>query len=230
MLGGRLAELNQLLTSLGTQLKVPPPLPPPPEVRWISSEWCGLFFLTSTLARLGWIRAWERLAVFQAGGVACLVAGLALAIAEKFDPTVPALDPGIALFAGYLGDPDIAHLRRVFRDLPGEVRTSILSPALPHEPAADAAESWHGTFDRLAGLLLHDFGSHIRGFRQATRQSIMRTFIARAGRIRIEPERIVVFPGPSPFHVALHISGFDQPVEPTLWMGGRRIEFELGDL
>jgi hypothetical protein len=234
MLGGtsspQLAELDRLLTNLRTELKVPLPSARPAEARWISSEWCGLFFLLGTLARLGWIPAWRQLADFQAGGVACLVAGLALAVTEKFDVAVPSIDPGIALFAGYLGDPDIIHLRRVFQEFPREVRLRVLRAALPQEAVDEAAKTWEATFDRLADALLRDFASRIRGFRQAKRQGIVRSFIARPGRIRIEPERVVVFPGPSPFYVALHISGMDEPIEAVSWMGGRRLEFELGDL
>jgi len=234
LLGGttwlRLAELDRFLTSLRMELKVPPPSDGPAEARWISSEWCGIFFLVSTLIRLGWIPAWTQLAELQPGGVACLVTGLALAIIEKFDVAVPALDPGVALFAGYLGDPDMAHLRRVFQEFPGEVRLQVLQAALPHEAVGNAAETWEGTFERLAGTLLRDFASRVRGFRQSTRQGVVRSFIARPGRIRIEPERVVVFPGHSPFHVALHLSGIDAPVEAVSWLGGCRIEFELGDL
>lgn len=226
----RLAELHRLLNSLRVDLKVPPPSARSADVRWISSEWCGLFFLTSTLARLGWIPAWRQLGELQRGGVACLAAGLALAIAEKFDPAAPPLDPGIALFAGYLEDPDLAHLRRVCQEYPREVRLTVLRAALPHDSVEEMAESWRSTFDGLAGILLRDFAARIRGFRQATRQGIVRSFIARAGRIRIEAERIVVCPAPSPFSVALHISGMDAPVDPSMWLGGRRIEFELGEL
>jgi len=226
----RIAELHQLLNSLRAELKVPPPSAGPPEVRWISSEWCGLFFLAGALTRLGWIPAWRQLAEFQTGGVACLAAGLALAVAEKFDPAVPPLDPGIALFAGYIDDPDLAHLRRVYQEFPREVRLKVLRAALPHEAVDDAAENWHSAFERLAGALLREFAARIRGFRQATRQGIVRSFIARPGRIRIEAGRIVVFPAPSPFYVALRISGMDAPADPPVGLGGRRMEFELGDL
>jgi hypothetical protein len=226
----RLGELHKLLAKLRSELKVAPPSAKSAEVRWISSEWCGMFFLVSTLARLGWIPAWSRLADFQAGGAACLVAGLALAIAEKFDPAAPPMDPAMALFAGYLGDPAITHMRRVFQESPRQIRTKVLEAALPHEASNDAAENWEATFELLAGTLLRDFAARIRGFRQATRRSIVRSFVARPGRIRIEEERIVVFLDPSPFHVALHIAGMDGAVEPSLWLGGRRIEFDLADL
>lgn len=223
-------ELQQLIASLRRELRIPPPSERRPEIRWISSDWCGLFFLTSTLAGLGWVRAWRQLREFQAGGVACVIAGVALAITEKFDPAAPGLDPGVALFAGYLGDPDLAHLRWVFQEFPREARLNVLRAALPHDPVDDAAGDWAGTFDLLAGNLLQSFGSRIRGFRQASRQGIVRSFIARPGRIRVEPERIVIFPASNPFHVALHIAGIDEPVENVSWLGGRRLEFELGDL
>jgi hypothetical protein len=226
----RLAELPKLLAQLRGELHVPPPSDRPAEVRWISSGWCGMFFLMSTLARLGWIPAWNRLAEFETGGVACLVAGLALAIAEKFDPAVPPMDPAIALFAGYLGDPAIAHMRGVFQEFPRESRAKVLQAALPHQAGHVAAESWEATFALLAETLLRDFAARIRGFRQATRQNIVRSFLARPGTIRVEDERIVVFPDPSPFHVALHIAGMDGTVEASLWLGGRPIEFHLADL
>jgi hypothetical protein len=225
-----LAELNQLLGGLRNELRVPPPFAPPKEVRWISSEWCGLFFLASTLVRLGWISSWKQLSDFQTGGVSCLIAGLVLAITEKFDPAVLALDPGVALFAGYVHDPDLMQLRKVFQESPREARLRVLGASLPHDAVEDAAENWQGTFDLLSEKLLRDFASRIRGFRQSTRRGILSSFIARPGRLLIEPERIVVFPSPSPFNVALHISGIDEPVDSPVWLGGRRLEFHLEDL
>ena len=82
----------------------------------------------------------------------------------------------------------------------------------------------------LADTLLHSFASRIHGFRQATRQGIVNMFIARPGRIRIEPDRIVVVPTPSPYDVALHIAGLDASIEGLAWLGGRRLEFEMGNL
>ena len=34
----------------------------------------------------------------------------------------------------------------------------------------------------------------------------------------------------SPYHVALHISGMDDPLPSVSWMGGRRLEFHLSGL
>jgi len=226
----QLAELDQLLQLLRAELKIPTPSAKPLRAHWVSSDWCGLFFLSSTLERLGWIPAWGQLPDFQAGGPGCLVAGLALTVAARFDSALTSLDPAIALFAGYVHEPDLLHARRVFQDFPIAARRRVLQAALPHEAVDQAAESWEGAFERLAETLLRTFASRILGFRQATRQGIVRSFIGRPGRVRIEPQRLVVFPAPSPFNVALHISGMDDPVDPSPWLGRRRIEFEVGDL
>ena len=214
---------------LRAELQVPAPPAGHAEARWIWSEWSGLFFLTGTLLRLGWIPAWRQLAEFQTGGVACLAAGLALAVIGEFDPSPMALDPGVALFAGYISDPDITHLRRVFQAFPRQVRLSVLQSALPGEVLDNADKDWQSIFDLLAAKLMREFAGQIRGFRQA-RRSTVRSFLARPGRIRIEPDQVVVFPGPSPFNVALHISGVDQPIHELSWLGGRRLVFELGDM
>ena len=226
----QLVELDRLLQSLRAELKVPMPLAKPLEARWISGEWCGLFFLASTLERLGWIAAWRELSEFQAGGIGCLVIGLVLAIQGKFNPTVPSIDAVSTLFAGYLNDPDLSNARRVFEEYPREIRLRVLQAALLHSDAVSLAQSWESTFEHLAEVLLQAFASRIRGFRQATRQGIVRAFVARAGRIRIEPDRLIIFPAPSPFNVVLHVSGIDSPVVSSLFSNGRRVEFELGDL
>ena len=93
----------------------------------------------------------------------------------------------------------------------------------------NADKDWQSIFDLLAAKLMREFAGQIRGFRQA-RRSTVRSFLARPGRIRIEPDQVVVFPGPSPFNVALHISGVDQPIHELSWLGGRRLVFELGDM
>ncbi len=222
-------ELRTLLFALRTELKVPPPTPTPSEVRWISSDYCGLFFLTGVLVRLGWIAAWQQLPAFQPGGLTCLVAGLALAVVGKFDPALVTLDPGLALFAGYSDNPDLAHTRRVFLEFPREARLRVLHAAVKNGAHDDAAQDWQSTFDLLAEKLLREFAASVRGFRQAKRQAIVKSFIAQPGRIRVERERLVVVPSASPFHVALHVSGVDGAIESVSWLG-RRLEFELGDL
>lgn len=229
-----LVRLNALLIELRIDLKIPSPSEAAQRARWIASRWCGLFFLSTTLDGLGWVDAWRRLNHFQTGGVSFLLAGLALATTEQFDPAPNSLESGVALFSGYTDQPDLAHLRRAFEDHGRDVRLDVLraalSPEVSHEEIDEAAGSWAATLDRLKQHLLRAFASRIRGFRQASGPSIVRTFIQRSGRIRVEPERIAVAVEPSPFQVALHIAGLDGPVESLSWLGGRRLEFEIGEL
>jgi len=219
----RLAELIRLTGELRTRLNVPPPLPAAPEARTFASDWCGLFFLAGTLNGLNWIPAWRALSHFRSGGISCLIAGLALSIVAKLQPEPQSLDPGLALFAGYLDEPDCNHLRRVMNDYPRDVWQDVLEAAI-------GERSDHSPFDRLANVLIQRFAERLRGFKQAAPASIVRTFLQRRGRIRVDDHRIVVIPEPSPFHVVLHIAGLDAPQDSLSWVGGRRLEFEVGDL
>jgi hypothetical protein len=223
-----LVQLNRLLEELLVALDLPAPAVHPP-VRWVSSECCGLFFLTSTLERLGWVEAWSQLTDFRRG-ISCLLAGLALAIVGKFETAPRPLDAGLALFAGYFDEPDLAHLRQVFQEPAPELRREVLRSALPSAQVDDAAGNWSATFERLAETLLRSFASYVRGFLQATPQSVVSSFVLRPGRIRIEREAVVVAPDPNPFHVALHLSGMDAPVESVSSLGGRSLQFEMRDL
>jgi hypothetical protein len=223
----QLSELGRLLSDLRTALKIPPPSATNVPSRWISSDWCGLFFLSSTLVRLGWVTAWRQLPDFHVGGISPLLAGLALTIAGKFETRLEALDPGIALFSGYLADPDLSHLNDVFQKYPLESRQKVMHAALGGE---DACETWASTFERLVEHLLRLFALGIRGFQKSSPQGIARTFLQRSGRIRIEDERVTIQPQPSAFHVALRIAGLDAPLDSVPWLGGRRLEFEIDDI
>ncbi len=232
----RTEELVGALAELRSKLNLPEPSLKTAEAKWISSEWSGLFFLVSTLERLRWVPAWETLEAFRAGGASCLLAGLALSIAGKFETSPRNLDAGVALFAGYSDEPDFGHLARVFEGSRRQVRTDLLRASFPPLTGATAqeldlvAEDWLATFDRLAGHLVTTFASRIRGFRGTSRQGIVKTFLQRPGRVRIEDERIVVVPDPSPFHVALNLAGLLSPLGPVAWLGGRRLEFDVEDL
>jgi hypothetical protein len=129
-----------------------------------------------------------------------------LSILSEFDPQVQTLDPGLALFAGYFDEPGLAHLRAVLGAL-GET-----------------------FFDERAETLIRAFASQIRGFRRATRAAIVRNFIQTPGRVRLEERRIAVVLDANPFQVALHIAGLDAPLDSVFWLGGRRVEFEIGGL
>lgn len=222
-----ISHLRQLLSDLHSALRIPSPAADSVPARWISSDWCGLFFLSSTLDHLGWIPAWRQVPGFQSGGISPVLAGLSLAAIGKFESPIKELDPGVALFSGYLTDPDLSHLRRVFQEYPLEVRRSVMRAALGDEEATD---TWARAFERLAENLLRIFALRVRGLQQSAPPSIVRMFLRRSGRIRIEEERILVQPDPSPFHVALHIAGMDAPVDSVSWLGDRRLEFEIGEI
>jgi hypothetical protein len=224
-----LRELETHLTELRARLDIRAPEVSGPEVEWRSTEWCGLFFLAGTLERLGWVRAWQGLPEFQSGGLSCLIAGIGLAIAGDLEPGSAAVDPAIALFAGYLGDPDLSQIRGFYQGSSRGLRQKVIAAASPLNAAEDLSQSWEATIDFLTESLVKAFASRVRGFRQSTRKGIVQTFLRRPGRIRIEAERIVAVPEPSPFHVALHISGLDAALDPT-WWNRRRLDFEIGDL
>jgi hypothetical protein len=223
----QLSELGQLLSDLRSALKIPAPAPASAAARWLSSDWCGLFFLTKTLVRLGWITAWRQLPDFEAGGISPLLAGIALTITGQFEVPLNALDPGVALFSGYFADPELRHLNKVFQDYPLELRRKVMHAAFGSE---ESCETWARAFERLANRLLLAFGSDIRGFQKSSPRAITRTFLQRPGRIHIQKGCITIQPQPSAFHVALHIAGMDAAVDSVSWLGGRRLEFEIGDL
>jgi len=217
---GRLAET---IEEIRAAVQAPPPSISAPGARWITSPWCGLFFLCSVLDRLDWPYVWRSLPEFQTGGISPLLAGVLLTLTGQFEEAPQALDPAVALLAGYEGDADLAHLRRVYVEYPEEVRAALLQAA----DVTGDTQTWAATFEALASALVARFGSLIRGFRQASRQAIVRGFLAQTGRIRVEKHRIAVYPDPHPFQVALHISSLDAPVESASWLGSRRVEFRL---
>ena len=199
-------------------------------VRRIGSDWCGVFFLCETLDRLGWVPQWQRLTPFQAGGVSCLLAGLALSTTFRFDTDFTSLDGGIALFAGYIDEPDLAHCRSFFSTTSSSVRREVLLSALGIEPTEAAIADWPATLEALSGKLLAEFAARIRGFRKASPRSIVNSFLRHTGLITLTEDKVRACCEPSPFNVALHISGVDQPVESVSWLGHRRLEFDLGEL
>jgi hypothetical protein len=223
----RLLQVSQLFSDLRATLKLPPPSPAGATARSVASDWCGLFFLVSTLERLGWVAAWRQLSEFQLGGISPLLVGLALSIAGRFRDAPDALDPGVALFSGYFKDPDLFHLRGVFQEFPAETRSRVLHAAVGKEAGS---QSWESTFEVLAAGLLQSFAAVIPGFQRTSPAGIARMFLQRQGRIRIEDERLLIQADPSPFHVALHIAGLDSPVSSVSWLAGRRIEFEIGEI
>jgi hypothetical protein len=221
--------LLQSLTKLRMALAVEVATPLPRE-RQIVSDWCGIFFLCETLHRLGWVPAWQKLAPFQAGGISCLLAGLALSSTFRFEPDFDSLEPATALFAGYVNEPDLAHCRSVFSSTDPSVRREILLAALGREPAEGETTDWPSALQALSDRLLPEFASRIRGFRKASVRSIVTNFLRCSGHIAVSEDSVRISCQRSPFHVALHIAGIDQPLPSVAWLGNRRLVFNLGEL
>jgi hypothetical protein len=196
------------------------------QIPWISSDLAGLFLLVEPLLQLGWPRRWLAGPFGASHGqraVNFLLAGLALAATGQFSEKIERLNSGLALFAGFFGEPDLSALRRFFESpMPGEVSQEA--------PAAASSSSWASELDALAGLLLRAFASGIRGFRESSRAFIVSRLVATPGEIRVEEKRLLVRLAPNPLHVALHVSGRDYPVGPVVWYGDRMVEFELTGL
>jgi hypothetical protein len=133
--------------------------------------------------------------------------GLALTVLGRFDPDLKVLDPAIDAFAGFEELPPMDSLREFLR-----------APARPEELENAAAELIRAFTDRLPGL------------RKSSRDAIVRQILVQPGRLRWEERRLLVVLDPSPYHVALRISGADDPVDAVPWLAGRRLEFLLEGL
>ncbi len=192
-----LASIHALLQALEPLRQLVPSAAASPKSAavetWVHSDCAGIFLLTALVRP----RDLDRFTL----------AGLALSALGLFDPEVKELDPAVALFAGFTGDPDRERMRAAFRE-------------------TGRAEE----LDRMAAAAILEFGSRIRGFRKAPRHAVVRQFLARAGRIRVDEERVFVILAPNPFHIALHISGMDGPVERVPWLAGKRVDFHLEGL
>ena len=95
--------------------------------------------------------------------------------------------------------------------------------SINEEPSCD----WSTTFDALAAALILEFGALLRGFRQSPREAIVRQFLLTPGRIQVSEQAVSVLLEPSPYHVALRVSGLDSAMDSVSWMANRRLEFKL---
>jgi hypothetical protein len=201
---------------------------------WVTSDCAGVFLVTGLLIRLGWHERFFHSAQSSTEGPRVLtysLASLGLALLGKLEEPPSRFDPGLALFAGWVNDPDLAGLRRFLDGGSVADRLELLTSLARGDQALEKhAESWQTTFDWLARQLVGEFSRRVRGFRQASRDFVAKSFFAIAGRIHVDETRIIVHLAPSPFHVALHISSADEPVESLSWLDGRRLEFRLEGL
>jgi hypothetical protein len=202
---------------------------PAPEFRWITTDCAGLFLLIRILDKLNWADRLGRLSFGTAYGPRLLtytLAGLASAILDRFNEKPTYLDPGLALFSGWVDEPDLGGLRRFFASETAQTRRDLLAELLGDEVTEEGSMHWKACFDSLANQLIREFTGRIRGFGRSSRSFVVKNFLALPGRIRVEETRLVIVFTSSPLNVVVHLSGLDDPVETVPWLGGRRIEFQ----
>ena len=228
---GWLARMSELLERLRPMISTVGSTNPLQPVSWVSSECAGLLLLARLLERLDWPEKLRDSALANTDGprlVTCVLAGLGLSVLNRFEESASRVDTGIALFAGWLGEPDWAGFRRFLASTTPTDRNEILTAFnAESESLNKLSENWAATFDYLARRIIREFASRIRGFRQASRAFVVKHFLELPGRVRVEEKRLVVILEPSPLGVALHLAGMDDPVETVSWLGGRRVEFQL---
>jgi hypothetical protein len=204
-----------------------------PELKIVFSNCAGLFFLIRTLVQLKWANRLTQPglgAVYGPGVLTHTLAGLGMAVLNRFEEEPWQLDPGLALFCGWMDGPDLLELRRFFAFEPLQKRRDLLSLLLGNEATEGSSENWKTCFDILAIRVIDEFARRLRGFGRASRTFVLKNFLALPGRVRVEETHLVVHLAASPLNVVLHLSGMDDPVGSVSWLGGRRIEFHLEGL
>jgi hypothetical protein len=196
---------------------------------WLVVDSAGLLLLTGIVQRLGWhdlrrhpsLAMWSEPRLFQV-----LLLGVGSAILERNALTAHALDPAVLHFAGIEQEADRVWLQHALAGMDATDRCSLLQHLAPAASVAHSAD-WPAAFDALADCLLREFASLVRGFGKASRPAIVRQFVRTPGRVQVREDCVAVLLEPSPFHVALHISGLDDPLPSVSWMKGRRLQFRL---
>jgi hypothetical protein len=147
---------------------------------------------------------------------------------------VERLDAGVSVFAGWTDEPNVGALRRFLNVTPADMRQNLLHVLLEDAgattPQGQEASSWASVCDRLAAHVVRAFATRIRGFRQSSREFMVRSFLHAPGRVSVESDRVKVVLSRNPFWVAVHLSGADTRVERVSWLGDRSLEFELEGL
>jgi hypothetical protein len=199
------------------------------EPKGISTDCAGLYLMIRVLNKLGWEDQLARSFLGATYGPRLLtytLAGVALAILGRFSEELTFIDPGIALFSGWIGAPDLHGFRSFLAAGSDEIRQGLLERLLTQATAIEYSATWQTCFDALANCLIQEFTEQIRCFGKPSRSFVVKNFVALPGRILIEENRLLVKFTSSPLHVVVHMSGLDDQVEPIGWLGGRRIEFQ----
>jgi hypothetical protein len=200
----------------------------------VTSRCAGLFLLVDPVRRLGWPEALRTSALWARHGPRALtyvLAGVGVAVLGRSSAGVESLDPGVALFAGWLGEPYLAGFAQGLATAPADVREDLLRRLDPDGEGFDGCGgSWDAVFDRLAERLVAAFTGRVRGFRKASRRFVTERVLAVPGRIGVDPPRVRVLLEPNPLWVAVHLSGLDEAVDGVSWLEGYRLELLLEGL
>ena len=205
-----LEELRRMTPTAAPSRRAAAPL-------WLRSDCAGLLLLLPIIRRLGWLRLYRDPEigprVFQA-----LIAGSAMRLLQPWRPGESvAFEAG--LLAGFIEEADRIGVAQILASTPPQ--TLSLFPSVA---------GWPEALDAAADALALGLASRVRGFRNADRNSITRHFIRVSGRILIEEKELRIVLEPSPWSVALHISGADDALDDVEWLGGRRVVFVLEGL
>jgi len=189
--------------------------------RWVSSECCGVLLLLSAVRRMDLWRLTQEPEFVRFGGpraFSFLLAAAGMTLLGDWEPTIR-LETAVALFAGIFSEVDYAGLKQFLAE--ADVRSvPVLLPGT----------TWTESLQNLATEFCRAFAQRIRGFRQSSREAVIKQFIRMPGRVLVEEQRLLVVLEPSPWSVALHISGMDESLENLEWLGRRRVEFVLEGL
>jgi len=200
--------------------------------RWIDSELASVLLLIPIVLRLGWPRRIRVSRCWASHGPRALtyaLAGAALAIVGR-PPVLADADRGLLLFAGWTGELDVRGFQRWLETTSVDDRRDLLDSLTADAGATQTADDWEFTFRALAHALVRRFAEDLRGFRRSSDRFVVEHFLSTAGRVLLEPARVLVSLRSNPLWVALHVSGGDAPVDSADWLGGRRVEFELEGL
>ena len=190
-------------------------------VQWIVSDCAGILLMLSVVDRLNlwrFARAPEFLRFGGERALSFLLAGIGMTLLKpwRFSDTV---DPAAALFAGVFSELDLAEMRRFFSAADVGAMAEFVQ-----------AETWEEALDLAATELARSFAGRVRGFRQASREAVVKQFIRLRGRVLVQRTRLLVVLAPTPWAVPLHLSGLDQPIAPAERLEYRRVEFVLEGL
>jgi hypothetical protein len=190
-------------------------------VKWIVSDCAGILLMLSVVERLNLWRLVRHPEFIRFGGPRALsffLAAIGMTLTKPWSFEDP-VEPAVALFAGIFSELNLAGMRQFFREAAPEAISEFVR-----------AQSWEEALDSAATELSRSFAGRVRGFRQASREAVVKQFIRLRGRVLVEQTRMLVVLAPSPWAVALHLSGMDEPLAPVERMEHRRVEFVLEGL